>query len=142
MVDCLLDALIDTLKLTPYLLITFLILELIEHKLNKKTQKMVTKYNKLAPIVGGVCGAFPQCGFSAIGANLYTAGVITKGTLISIFLSTSDEMLPIMFGEKIAISLILKIVLFKVITGIVIGLLVDLAHLNTSAAIACIHGNS
>ena len=75
-------------------------------------------------------GAFPQCGFSAMGSNLYTVGIITKGTLISIFLSTSDEMLPIMIGEKVNPMIILKIIGFKVITGIIIGLIVDLIFRN------------
>ena len=126
MLDCLLDSLLDTIKLIPYLLITFLLLEIIEHKFSKKTQKIITKYNRFGPILGGLFGGFPQCGFSAMGANLYTVGIITKGTLISIFLSTSDEMLPIMLGEKVAIPTIIKIIGFKVITGIIIGLIVDL----------------
>lgn len=126
MIDCLLDALLDTVKIIPYLFITFLILEIIEHKLSKKTQKAMTKYKKIGPILGGLFGGFPQCGFSAMGANLYTGGIITKGTLIAIFLSTSDEMLPIMLGEKVSIPLIINIIGFKVVVGIIIGLLVDL----------------
>ncbi|MBQ9019592.1 MAG: arsenic efflux protein [Bacilli bacterium] len=126
MLDCLLDALMDTLKIIPYLFITFLLLELIEHKLTKKTQKAITKYNKFGPIIGGIFGGLPQCGFSAMASNLYTGGVITKGTLIAIFLSTSDEMLPIMLGEKVSIPLVLNIIGFKVIVGIIIGLIVDL----------------
>ena len=126
MIDCILDALLDTLKLIPYLFVTFIILEAIEHKLNKKTQKIITKYKKLGPIFGGIFGGFPQCGFSAMGANLYTVGIITKGTLISIFLSTSDEMLPIMIGEKVEPFIIFRIIGFKIIIGIIIGLIVDL----------------
>lgn len=126
MIDCLLDALIDTLKLLPYLFITFLLLELIEHKLTKKTHKMIAKYQNVGPILGGIFGGLPQCGFSAMASNLYTGGVITKGTLIAIFLSTSDEMLPIMLGEKVKIELLLTIILFKVVVGIIIGLLIDL----------------
>ena len=126
MLDSLLDGVLDTLKLLPYLFITFLILELIEHKLSKKSQKAISKYNKIGPAVGGVIGAFPQCGFSAMAANLYTNKVITMGTLIAIFLSTSDEMLPVMLSESVSITCILKIIGFKVITGIIIGFLVDL----------------
>lgn len=126
MFDSILDALLDTVKIVPYLFVTFLLLEIIEHKFNKKTQKIITKYKKYGPILGGIFGGFPQCGFSAMGANLYTVGIITKGTLISIFLSTSDEMLPIMIGEKVAFPVILQIIGFKVIIGIIIGLIVDL----------------
>lgn len=126
MLDCLLDSLLDTVKLMPYLLITFLLLEFIEHKLSNKTHKTMAKYNKLGPVIGAIFGGFPQCGFSAMASNLYTGGIITKGTLIAIFLSTSDEMLPIMLGEKVRLDLVLSIILFKIVIGIIIGLLVDL----------------
>jgi len=126
MLDCLLDSLMDTLKLIPYLFITFLLLELIEHKLTKRMHKKLANINKGGPILGALLGGFPQCGFSAMASNLYTGGIITKGTLIAIFLSTSDEMLPIMLGEKAKIELVLTIILFKIVIGIIIGLLVDL----------------
>lgn len=132
MLDCLLDALFDTVKLIPYLFITFLLLEYVEHKLSVKTKKTISKYKKAGPIVGGLFGGFPQCGFSAMGSNLYTSGVITKGTLIAIFLSTSDEMLPIMISEKVDISFVIKIIGFKVLVGIIIGLLVDILFKNRS----------
>lgn len=125
MIDCLMDGLIDTLKLLPYLLITFLILELIEHKLNKKTQQVLIKNQKYGPILGGLLGALPQCGFSSMASNLFSSRVITIGTLIAVFLSTSDEMLPIMISEKTDISILLKIIIFKVIVGIIIGFIVD-----------------
>ena len=125
MFDCILDGLLDSLKLLPYLFITFIILEFIEHKINKKTQKTIAKYKNVGPIIGGIFGGFPQCGFSAMGANLYTSKVITMGTLIAIFLSTSDEMIPVMLSENVNIGLIFKIILFKVIIGIVVGLIVD-----------------
>ena len=126
MIDCILDGLIDTLKLIPYLLITFLLLELVEHKLNNK--KILEKTNKIGPVVGGILGAVPQCGFSTMASNLYASGVITTGTLIAIFLSTSDEMLPIMLSEHANIGTLLKIVVFKVIVGVIVGLLVDLFY--------------
>lgn len=126
MLDSLLDALLDTLKLIPYLLITFLILEYIEHKLTKKAQRSISKYKKTGPIIGALFGGFPQCGFSAMASNLYTSKVITMGTLISIFLSTSDEMIPVMLSENIAIYTVLKIIGFKIIIGIIVGLIVDL----------------
>ena len=100
MIDVLLDGLIDTLKLLPYLLITFIILEFIEHKLSNKNQKILVKNKKVGPLVGSLLGALPQCGFSTMAANLFSARVITMGTLIAVFLSTSDEMLPIMLSEK------------------------------------------
>ena len=128
MIDVLLDGLIDTLKLLPYLLITFLVLELLEHKLNKKNQKLLIKNQKYGPLVGGVLGALPQCGFSTMASNLFSARVITMGTLIAVFLSTSDEMLPIMISEKTDIKILLGIILFKVIIGIIIGFIIDLIY--------------
>lgn len=128
MLDCLLDGLIDTLKLLPYLLLTFIVLEFIEHKLTKKNQKILSKNKKYGPIFGGLLGALPQCGFSSMAANLFSARVITMGTLIAVFLSTSDEMLPIMISEKVDILLLIKVLLFKVIVGIIIGFIVDLIY--------------
>jgi hypothetical protein len=126
MIDVLLDALIDTLKLLPYLLITFLLLELLEHKLSKKNEKILTNNKKYGPLLGGLLGAFPQCGFSTMAANLYSSGIITTGTIIAVFLSTSDEMLPIMLGEKMNPMTIFKIIGFKVLVGIFFGIIIDL----------------
>ena len=128
MLDCLLDGLLDTLKLLPYLLITFLLLEFLEHKLTKKNEKILTKAKKGGPILGGLLGALPQCGFSSMAANLFSSRVITMGTLIAVFLSTSDEMLPIMIGEKANILLVLKIIGFKVLIGIITGFIIDLIY--------------
>lgn len=128
MVDVLLDGLIDTLKLLPYLLVTFLVLEFIEHKFSKKNQKLLSKNKKYGPILGGLLGALPQCGFSSMAANLFSARVITMGTLIAVFLSTSDEMLPIMISEKTDVLVLIKIIGFKVIVGIIIGFIVDLIY--------------
>ena len=128
MKECLIDCLIDTLKLLPYLFITFLVLELIEHKFSNKNQKILLKNKKYGPIIGGVLGALPQCGFSSMASNLFSARVITMGTLIAIFLSTSDEMLPIMISEKTNITVLLRIIAFKVVIGIIIGFIVDLLY--------------
>ncbi len=128
MIDCLLDGLLDTLKLLPYLLITFIVLEFIEHKLTKKNQSVLSRNKKYGPIVGGLLGALPQCGFSAMAANLFSAKVITMGTLIAVFLSTSDEMLPIMISERVEVFLLVKILIFKIIIGIIIGFLVDFLY--------------
>ena len=87
MTDLLLDSLIDTLKLLPYLFITFLVLEYLEHKLSKKNEKILSRNKKYGPIIGGLLGGLPQCGFSAMASNLYSSRVITMGTLIAVFLS-------------------------------------------------------
>ena len=128
MIDCLMDGLIDTLKILPYLFVTFLILEFLEHKMSKKTENIIKKNQKFGPIYGGLFGALPQCGFSTISSNLYSSGIITMGTLIAIFLSTSDEMLPIMLSEKVNPLLMLRIVGFKVIVGIIVGFIVDFIY--------------
>lgn len=126
MLDIILDTLIDGLKLIPFLFVAFIIIELIEHKLSKKNKKVVTKAGKFGPLVGGLLGAIPQCGFSVMATNLYATRIITLGTLIAIYLSTSDEMLPIMLSHKTSTSLIIKIILTKVIIGIIYGFLIDL----------------
>ena len=128
MKDCLMDGLIDTLKLLPYLLITFIILELIEHKLSEKNEKRLSKNKKLGPLFGGILGGLPQCGFSAMAANLFSRRVITLGTLIAVFLATSDEMLPIMISEKADISTLIVIIGSKVLIGIIIGFIIDLIY--------------
>lgn len=126
--DCILDGVIDTIKLLPFLFIVFLLLEFIEHKLSKKSQKVLLKHKSKGPIIGGLLGGLPQCGFGAMASSLYSTRVITMGTIIAIFLSTSDEMLPIMISEKVDIIIILSIILFKVVVGIIVGLLVDLIY--------------
>jgi len=123
--EVILDTIIDSLKLIPFLLVAFLIIELLEHKLNNKTKNIITKSKKIGPIIGSLLGVIPQCGFSVMATNLYITRIITLGTLISIYLSTSDEMLIIMISEKVEISLILKILLIKIFFGIVYGLIID-----------------
>lgn len=126
MLECLIDGLLDSIKIIPFLFVTFFILEFLEHKLNKKSEKVLIKYKKFGPIFGGLFGAVPQCGFGAMAASLFSNKVITIGTVIAIFLSTSDEMLPIMLGNKVNIGVALSILLFKAIVGIFVGLIVDL----------------
>ena len=128
MFDCVFDSFIDTLKLLPYLFVTFLLLEVLEHKLNRKNEKILRENQKYGPLLGGVLGALPQCGFSAMASHLFSSKIITMGTLIAVFLSTSDEMLPIMISEKVALIEILKIIGSKILIGILVGFLVDLIY--------------
>lgn len=123
--DSFLDALLDTVKLLPFLLVAFLIIELIEHKLGEKTRKVISKSGKFGPVVGGALGAVPQCGFSVLATNLYVTRIISIGTLIAIYLSTSDEMIPVLLNQAPA-SLIIKTVLLKLVIGIMFGLIIDL----------------
>ena len=107
MLDIIKDTLIDTIKLLPFLFITFIIIEYIEHKINNK--KIITKSKKFGPFFGSILGVIPQCGISASATNLYATRIISLGTLISVYLSTSDEMLPLMLSHNIAFSTIFKI---------------------------------
>ena len=128
MVDIILDTLIDAAKLLPFLFVAFLLLEFIEHKLSKKNKDKIAKSGRLGPLVGSILGAFPQCGFGSMATNLYGARVISLGTLIAIYLSTSDEMLPIMLSENVEISFIAKIIGIKVVIGMVAGFIIDLVY--------------
>lgn len=132
MLNHLLDALLDTLRIIPYLFATFLILELIEHKFTTKAQTILKKTRRLGPLIGGLFGALPQCGFSVMAAEFFSNKIITIGTLIAIFLSTSDEMLIIMLGEGANLTLILGIVIFKIIIGVIIGFIIDFAFKSKS----------
>ena len=124
--DVILDTLIDNLKLIPFLFLTYLLLEFIEHKAKEKTEDIMRRSGALGPIIGGALGAVPQCGFSASASNLYAENIVTVGTLIAVFLSTSDEMLPVMIASSAPILTILKLVGLKAALGIVFGLLTDL----------------
>lgn len=126
MIDIILDTIIDSVKLLPFLFITYLIMEYIEHKTKEKTKETIKKSGKIGPLVGSILGAFPQCGFSVSATNLYAGRVITLGTLISVYLSTSDEMLPIFISEAVPIDVILKILGIKILIGMVSGFIIDL----------------
>lgn len=101
MLDILIDAIIDSFKLIPFLFVTYLIMEYLEHKTSDKHKEHIKKSGKLGPIIGSFLGAFPQCGFSVSATNLYVGRVISLGTLIAVYLSTSDEMIPIFFAENV-----------------------------------------
>ena len=116
---------VDTLKLVLLLFLTYLLMEFIEHKASDKARSLMTRAGDFGPAIGGVFGAVPQCGFSAAAANLYTGRVITLGTLVAVFLSTSDEMLPIMVAGNIKISKVLLIILYKTVVGIAMGFTID-----------------
>lgn len=126
MIDVIKDTLFDSIKLLPFLFLAYLLMEYLEHKTGNKTKDIVKKSGKLGPLWGGIIGIFPQCGFSAAAANLYAGKIITMGTLIAVFLSTSDEMLPILISEAAPASLIFKILAIKLVVGIIAGFIIDL----------------
>ena len=125
MLEVIEEALIDSFKLLPFLFITYLIMEYIEHKTSKKSKEVIKKSGKFGPAIGSILGIFPQCGFSVSATNLYAARVITLGTLISVYLSTSDEMLPIFISEAVPVSTIFKILGMKLVIGMIAGFLID-----------------
>lgn len=129
LIDVILDTLLDAAKLFPFLLLTYIAMELLEHHAGDKSVAWLKKSGKLGPVIGAVTGLFPQCGFSAAASNLFAGRVISMGTLIAVYLSTSDEMLPILISEKVPMHVILSILGAKLITGIVAGILIDtVAH--------------
>lgn len=125
MLEIVLDAIIDSIKLLPFLLITYLIMEYIEHKTKDKTKEAIKKSGKFGPLIGSILGVFPQCGFSVSATNLYAGRVITLGTLIAVYLSTSDEMLPIFLSEAVPITTILSILGIKLAIGMIAGFVID-----------------
>lgn len=125
LVHCILHTLEEVLLLIPFLFIAFLIIELIEHKLSNKSKKIIEKSGKLGPLFGGLLGMIPQCGFSVVATNLYITRIVSLGTLISIYLSTSDEMLPILISRKASLSTIIGLLLIKFAIGMTSGFIID-----------------
>lgn len=127
MLDLLLDTLLDAAKVAPFLLLTYLAMEYLEHKMGAKTEGFMRRAGRFGPLVGAAAGAVPQCGFSAAAASLYAGRLVSLGTLLAVFLSTSDEMLPIMLSARAPAAVIFKILGLKVLLGAAIGLLIDTA---------------
>ncbi len=124
--DIISDSLLDTAKLIPFLLLTYIAMEYLEHQAGGAAARLVRRAGKWGPALGAAVGVVPQCGFSAAAASLYAGRVITLGTLLAIFLSTSDEMLPILISAHASPVLIAKILGFKVLVGIAAGFCVDI----------------
>ncbi len=124
-IDVVLDAVIDSLKILPFLFLTYLVMEYLEHKTSEFTSSIVEKTEHFGPLWGGLIGIFPQCGFSAAASNFYAGRVITLGTLIAIYLSTSDEMVPLFISEHVPVAILVKILAIKAVIGIVVGFAID-----------------
>ena len=125
MKSIIIDTLLDTVKLVPFLFVAFLIIEYVEHKLSSKTENIIKKSGKYSPLLGSLLGLIPQCGFSVVATNLYITRIISLGTLIAIYLSTSDEMLPIMISHNVDIKIIILILLCKFVIAFIFGYLID-----------------
>ena len=126
MKEIIIDTLVDSLKLLPFLFVAFFIIELIEHKLDKKNKDLIAKNTKFGPTIGALLGLVPQCGFSVMATNLYVTRIISLGTLIAIYLSTSDEMIPILLADGSSFKTIALILSIKFIVGMLSGYLIDL----------------
>lgn len=125
MLDVLLDTLLDTVKLIPFLYLAYLLMEFLEHKSGGAAERWLRNSGRFGPLIGGAFGVVPQCGFSAAASGLYTGRIITTGTLIAVYLSTSDEMLPILLSEGAPAALILKVLGVKLIVGVSAGFAID-----------------
>lgn len=116
---------LDTAKILPFLFLAYLLMEFLEHKAGGAAERWLRGSGKVGPLLGGALGVLPQCGFSAAATGFYGARIITAGTLIAVYLSTSDEMLPILISEGAPLPLILKLLGTKMLIGVVAGFCVD-----------------
>ena len=119
------EFLLDNLLLLPFLFVTYLVLEMLEARAEGALERGLGRTRRFGPLFGALAGVFPQCGFSAAAASLYAGGAITAGTLVSVFLSTSDELIPVLISEKVPLSLLFKIVAVKVVAGVAVGFAVN-----------------
>lgn len=132
--DALIDTILDGLKLLPFLFVAYLAIELIEDRAEEKTVALIHSAGRWGPVIGAGLGVVPQCGFSAAVSNLYAGGLITRGTLLAVFLSTSDEMLPILISQRAPAAFILKVLSYKLLCGILVGVIVDTLELRFERA--------
>lgn len=126
MLDVFIDALLDSLKILPFLFLSYLLIEYIEHRSSEKLEKALSTSGKYSKVVGSILGIIPQCGFSAVAANLFSSRVITIGTLVSVFLATSDEAIPVILTYPEKSKDLLLILGIKLIIAIIFGTLVDM----------------
>ena len=127
MIDVILETLIDALKMTPILFLAYLFMEFLELKAGEKLNKTVAKVGYAGPLIGSLLGAVPQCGFSGAVAGFYSAKIVTLGTMIAVFMSTSDEMLPILLSSDVEFTVILKILAYKIVGACLCGFIIDMA---------------
>ena len=126
MQELLTDAFMDTLRLYPFLFFTYLLMEYLETRSQDKTIELLRRYNRSGPVLGALLGVLPQCGFSAASASLFAGGVISEGTLLAVFLSTSDEMLPVFLAESVPLGTIAFVLGWKVAFAAFMGFLINM----------------
>lgn len=125
LLDCIVDALLDSAKILPFLFFAYLAMEYIEHKMGERSKRSIERAGALGPVFGSVLGVIPQCGFSTVASNLFAGRIITVGTLLAVYLSTSDEMLPIFISESVPVVTMVKILGVKCLIAMVAGFLID-----------------
>lgn len=124
--EIILEAFIDSIKIFPFLFLVYLFLEYLERNTENKIYKKLETAGKFGPVIGGALGCFPQCGFSVVAANLYSRRVITLGTLLAVFISTSDEAIPILLSNPNEMGTVFKVLGLKVVIAIIVGFVIDL----------------
>ena len=125
LIDVIKDTIIDSARIFPFLFLTYLLMEYLEHRAKDKTVRALKKAGPFGPVVGAIAGLLPQCGFSAAATSLYAGRIVSLGTLMAVYLSTSDEMLPILISSQASAKTIGMILLIKLITGMVAGIIID-----------------
>ena len=126
--DIFFDALIDSLKILPFIFVIYLLIEYAEHKNNADLSHILMKTRKLGPVYGSFFGCIPQCGFSVIAADLFSKSAMTLGTLMAVFIATSDEAIPIILSNPKNFSLVFKVIGMKFLIGLIAGFIVDIIY--------------
>lgn len=124
--DVVIDALKDTAELIPFLFATYVVISLLDLLASDKTTAAIQRAGHAGPLIGGVLGVVPQCGFSAMGASLYADRIVSLGTFVAVILSTSDEMLPLLLAEHVEVGLLARILVTKAVLGVILGFAIDL----------------
>ncbi len=124
--DVVIDALKDTAELIPFLFATYVVISLLDLFASDKTTAAIQRAGHAGPLIGGVLGVVPQCGFSAMGASLYADRIVSLGTFVAVILSTSDEMLPLLLAEHVEVGLLARILVTKAVLGVILGFVIDL----------------
>ncbi len=119
-------AVLETLKVLPFLFLTYLLMEWLEHRAGARVEGAVAKAGKAGPFIGAVAGLLPQCGFSASAAGFFAGRVVTVGTLLAVFLATSDEMIAVFLGQGLSLRVILTVLVVKLVVAVLFGFAADL----------------
>lgn len=126
MIDIIADALLDSVKALPFLFLAYYLIEYLEHKVDIRALHNLMMHKKAGVCIGALLGAFPQCGFSVTAANFFTSRLISVGTLLAVFIATSDEAIPILLAEPGMLPDVWKVILIKIIVAVAAGLTVDI----------------